>query len=112
VRSSTPGQHRASGPASRPSDRAARPDDDLAQQSRRAGTERDGATGPMPARSPSGRGTRADGKRRAMAHLAPGSDARPMSAADSAPAAGPARTSTALLDKTAAGAAEARYGDS
>lgn len=57
----------------------------------------------MPARSPSGRGSRPDGKWRAMARLAPNSDAGPASAAGSTPAAGPARTPTALLDKTDVG---------
>src|SRR5215472_5006750 len=67
VRSSTPGQHRASGSASRSSGRAARPDGDQAQQPGRAGTDLDNGTGPMPARSASDRGIRPDGKRRAMA---------------------------------------------
>jgi len=57
----------------------------------------------MPARSASDRGIRPDGKRRAMARPAPGSDARPASAPGLAPTAGFARTSTALLDDTDAG---------
>ena len=51
----------------------------------------------MPARSPAGRGIRPDGKRRAMAGPAPRGDAGPARGADPI---GPARTSTAVLDKT------------
>lgn len=57
----------------------------------------------MPARSPSDRGIRPDGKRRAMARPAPHSDDRSASAAGLRPAAGFARTSAALLDETDAG---------